>query len=201
LNYFYLYLKIYIEFKYDIKCERADAKILTMPILEKIVDYIKKSDLLIADCSGRNSNVFYELGIAHALNKKVILITKDPISDAPSDVKHFEFIPYSLDKDVEFLNKIDNAIYNALVERYEVYYEPALAIFNDFKKDTNAAVEMVQKDSFLSKVMASEHTGDLPSLDDKIGLIEFVLPKIIADSSKISIMQQITAWLSEKYGR
>ena len=97
LHYFYLYMKKYIEEVHNICCERADDQVLTMPILDKINDSIQNADVIIADCSGRNPNVFYELGIAHAQGKKVILITKDPINEAPSDIRHFEFIKYDFD--------------------------------------------------------------------------------------------------------
>jgi hypothetical protein len=41
----------------------------------------------------RNPNVFYELGLAHALNKEVILLTQD-INDVPFDLRHFRIIVY-----------------------------------------------------------------------------------------------------------
>lgn len=83
LHYFYLYLKQHIEQKHHLDCERADAQVLTIPLLEKINEYISRADVVIADCSKRNPNVFYELGIAHAHGKKVILVTGDSISEAP----------------------------------------------------------------------------------------------------------------------
>lgn len=46
-------------------------------ILKDIVQMIYNSDVIIADLTDLNSNVFYELGIAHTLNKKVIAITRD----------------------------------------------------------------------------------------------------------------------------
>jgi nucleoside 2-deoxyribosyltransferase len=92
---------------------------LTMPILEKINNSIRNADVIIADCSGRNPNVMYELGIAHAHRKKVILITKDPVHDAPSDIRHYEFIHYELDKHIEFFKKLDNALHNVFLKRYE----------------------------------------------------------------------------------
>ena len=63
LHYFYLYLKQYLEGKHNIRCERGDSRVLTKPIAEKINTYIKEAELIIADCSGRNPNVFYELGM------------------------------------------------------------------------------------------------------------------------------------------
>ena len=46
--------------------------------------------------SGRNPNVFYETGYAHALGKKVILLTQN-IDDVPFDMKHYPHIIYKSD--------------------------------------------------------------------------------------------------------
>jgi hypothetical protein len=43
--------------------------------------------------SGRNPNVFYELGYAHAKNKVCLLLTKDA-TDIPFDLKHHRHIVY-----------------------------------------------------------------------------------------------------------
>ncbi len=37
---------------------------------------ILRSELIIADLTGKNVNVFYELGFAHAHRKNAILITR-----------------------------------------------------------------------------------------------------------------------------
>jgi hypothetical protein len=59
LQYMYLSLKEHIETTFPgVFCERGDDSILTRPILEKIAAYIKKADIVIADCTGRNANVF-----------------------------------------------------------------------------------------------------------------------------------------------
>src|ERR687890_515122 len=58
-------------------CERVDEQIFSESILERIYNQISKADLIVSDMSGRNPNVFYETGYAHALNKQVILLTKD----------------------------------------------------------------------------------------------------------------------------
>lgn len=198
LHYFYLYMKKHIEEYHNIQCERADTKVLTIPILDKIINYIRNADVIIADCSGRNPNVFYELGIAHILGRKVILITKDPIEEAPSDIKHYEFIHYELDRHTEFFEKLDNALRNIFVESYEKLYSAAKAIFKDFKKDTTTEVSMTPKEIFVSRVVAAERTGELPSIDDSLALRQFLLPRIIEDSSNYIIMEKITNWLSKK---
>jgi hypothetical protein len=46
-----------------------------------------RSRVVICDCTGRNPNVFYEIGIAHTLGREVILITQNP-EDIPFDLRH-----------------------------------------------------------------------------------------------------------------
>ncbi len=64
-------------------------------ILRDIVVGIAKSDIIIADLTGLNPNVFYELGLAHAMNKKVIIITQS-IEDLPFDIKSYRACEYSM---------------------------------------------------------------------------------------------------------
>jgi hypothetical protein len=199
LHYFYLYLKQHIEQKHRLDCERADAQILTVPLLDKINDYISRADVIIADCSKRNPNVFYELGIAHAHGKEVILVTGDPISEAPSDVRHFEFIHYELNKHVEFFDRLDNALRNVFRDRYEGLFNSAMRIFRDFKAATRAHVTAVDKDMFIQRLAEAEQTRDLPDLEDAKGVTEFVLPKIIAENSDLDTMRVITEWIVGKF--
>ena len=64
-------------------------------ILQDIVEGIHQADVVIADLTGLNANVFYELGLAHAMNKKVIIITQD-IGELPFDIKSYRANEYSL---------------------------------------------------------------------------------------------------------
>jgi len=79
--------------KFGLNCKRADEIFGTEPIIKYIWEHIKKARILIADITGRNANVFYELGLAHAINKEVILITQN-IRDIPFDLKHYRCIVY-----------------------------------------------------------------------------------------------------------
>lgn len=77
---------------YDVA--RADDIRSQNNILCDIVQGIANSDLIVSDLTGSNPNVYYELGIAHALNKKVILITQN-IDELPFDLRSYRVIGYS----------------------------------------------------------------------------------------------------------
>ena len=74
-------------------CERVDEQIFDERILDRIYNQIAKADIVIADMTGRNPNVFYEVGYAHALGKLTILLTQNA-DDIPFDLKHFPHIVY-----------------------------------------------------------------------------------------------------------
>lgn len=77
----------------DTYCERVDEQIFTDSILQRIYNQIAKADIIVADMSEVNANVFYEVGYAHALGKRVILLTKDS-DDIPFDLTHYPHIIY-----------------------------------------------------------------------------------------------------------
>lgn len=74
-------------------CERVDEQIYTESILQRIYNQIAHADLIVSDMTGRNPNVFYETGYAHALGKEVILLTQS-VDDIPFDLKHYFHIVY-----------------------------------------------------------------------------------------------------------
>ena len=61
---------------------------------------ICNAKVIIADCTNRNANVFYEIGIAHTLDKPTILISQS-INDVPFDIRHrrvlvYDFTPHGM---------------------------------------------------------------------------------------------------------
>ncbi|WP_411824633.1 hypothetical protein [Leptospira sp. 'Mane'] len=80
-----------------LKCSRGDEEFFQSDFLTHILKLIIKSPIIIANIDGRSPNVYYELGIAHALGKKTILISKT-IDDIPADIKSKRILIYKSDK-------------------------------------------------------------------------------------------------------
>jgi len=83
-----------------LRCTRGDEEFISSDILTHILKQILKASVIIANIEGRNPNVFYELGISHALDKTTILITRS-IDELPIDIKTKRIILYKDQKDLK----------------------------------------------------------------------------------------------------
>ena len=73
---------------------RSDTQHSQQNILKDIVLSLANSDLVVADLTDLNPNVMYEVGLAHALDTPVIMITQN-LEEQPFDLKSYRVIPYS----------------------------------------------------------------------------------------------------------
>jgi hypothetical protein len=64
---------------------RADDLFRSGTIISSVCDLIRAADYIVADLTGRNANVFYELGFAHAIGKPAVLLTQH-LHDVPVDL-------------------------------------------------------------------------------------------------------------------
>jgi|SRR5579862_3389713 len=76
-----------------VRCERVDQQLFDETTLARVYSRITSADLVIADMSGHDPNVFYETGFAHAVGKVVILLARDA-RDIPFDLQHYPHIIY-----------------------------------------------------------------------------------------------------------
>jgi hypothetical protein len=79
--------------KLRVSVARADNIFSAAAVLDDITGAIYNAGIVIADCTDRNPNVFYELGVAHTFGKKVILLAQQR-EDVPFDVNYIRYIIY-----------------------------------------------------------------------------------------------------------
>lgn len=99
----------------NINCYRADENNYPGSIIKDVLDSIRDSDIIIADVTPDNPNVYLEVGYAYALEKNPILLMNRVRQQLPFDISGFRVImynntikgaPYVREKLKRFLNAI-----------------------------------------------------------------------------------------------
>ncbi len=197
LNFFFLYLQNYLRESHGVQVERGDHQILTQPLMDKIRNQITKCDFVIADVTGGNPNVFYELGIAHASKKPVIFITQDAPEDAPVDIRPYEFIVYSLGEHGKVLDSINNAVSVLFSDQHKDIFDEAKEILGEFNRDNGSEYPQVSAEEFHSRLLRGGVVNNLKSAKHMPNRKRVLLAKIIKDTSEVVIMEKIMAWHKE----
>lgn len=86
--------------KLGFRCSRGDTNSVSSNIMSHILNEIFRAKLIIADVGTRNPNVFYELGIAHAIGKPVVMISESE-SQIPFDISSTRILFYNTSHELE----------------------------------------------------------------------------------------------------
>lgn len=76
------------------RVRRADSLFNQQQILKDVVRGIADAAVVIADVTGLNGNVLYELGLAHAMGKRTVMITQR-LDELPFDLRPYRANEYS----------------------------------------------------------------------------------------------------------
>jgi hypothetical protein len=87
------YVKPTVEIHCALRCVRGDDMFGSGVIMDHIIAAIAASEIVIADLTGQNANVFYEVGIAHATDRPVLLLAQS-VDDVPFDLRHRRVLIY-----------------------------------------------------------------------------------------------------------
>lgn len=91
-----------------------------------IIEHIAKSYITIVDLTGRNPNVFFELGVRHALRRNgTILIVQDK-EQLPFDIRNFRIVEY--DPLFDGINRSRVSLEKAILRTLEILEEPSASI-------------------------------------------------------------------------
>lgn len=114
---------------------RGDSLYRPSTIVDDIWQGIRGAKLLVAELTGRNPNVFYELGLAHAVSKPVILLSES-IDDVPFDLRSIRVLLYNKDHP-DWGSKLRTTLGQAIAE---VLQNPTSAIPSTFKTAVKSVV-------------------------------------------------------------
>lgn len=105
---------------------RADTEIFGAgKIMDQVWSGMNDATVLVAELTSKNPNVFYELGIAHALQKPVVLVSSNE-GDVPFDLKHIRVIYYDCSDPFwgqKLLNKVAENILSAIKNPEEAIFK------------------------------------------------------------------------------
>jgi len=73
--------------------QRGDSIFKAGVVMADIWRLVNKAQVLLAELTTKNPNVFYELGLAHAIGKPVVLIS-ETLEDVPFDLRALRVLPY-----------------------------------------------------------------------------------------------------------
>lgn len=171
--------------KLNIECNRAD-DFYQQHIIESILKGITKSEYIIADLTGDNPNVFYELGLAHSIKDadKVIIITQD-MEYVPFDLRQFRCIVY--EQSTLGLEKLKEELFKT----FDVVAKNSFRLKIKENKKTPFSKRLIGKENFIYELLfESPFLGD-----DAIKLkIQFI--QLSIDGSKTNLEDQ-NLYLSE----
>lgn len=157
-------------------CQRVDEQMFDGTILDRIYNQIAKADVIVADLTGRNPNVFYEVGYAHALGKRVILLVQE-VEDIPFDLKQHAAVIYKKGKIAQLQEKLKHSVVWAIDHPHETLSRPefGLEVFVRGEKlvpgiEIQAKLESFPQGSVV-QVRFAVHNPSVRSLNGQIELI------------------------------
>lgn len=208
--------------KTELKPIRSDDLFRPSVIVSDIWQLIQKADAIVAELTTKNANVFYELGLAHAIGKPVVLVS-ETMDDVPFDLQQLRILLYDKD-DPDWGGKLRTSLSSALRETLE---SPIEAVPNVFRKTVESSAPV--QDITLARIGALEEQvrglrakgmvrrrepsfqGELSSIETQIELIKWVkkwsehglatmtLKSFVEDADNIPPGQEnlIDKWLAE----
>jgi len=140
---------------------RADQMGLPGQITTQIIEHLINYDLVIADLTGHNPNVFYELSLRHAVGKAVVQMGGIPL---PFDIHASRTIPFSFD--VREVEKAREALRLQISEINRSGYQASNVI-----KEANTVIE-------IARTGTPENTAILRAVQDIATEVRFLTGEV-----------------------
>ncbi len=159
-------------------CNRADELFGSVPIMGTVLQEILKAHFVIADLTGQNANVFYELGVAHSFkDAHNIILLAQRMDDVPFDIRHLGAIVY----DKENLKQLTSRVRKAINDN-SFYFD----FFEVLQKKRVIASVSADMEEFV-EIVSREFGPDLPSvtsiMNGELGRITDDLLRTVLDKS------------------
>ena len=175
-------------------CERSEIR--NGAFIKGIIKNLKDADVVLADITGFNGNVMWELGIRHALSPRTILVSREDVKGKKyiSDLSSYGVVTYSI-KGPKKIKKFNLEIKNIL-KKIELEPDYPDNPVYDFLK-----VEDLIMESYEEKQIKNKLTGLMSELIENVRIGETFLEedKITALPTLRFSTIAVDTFLSENY--
>jgi len=168
---------------------RADDLYRPSTIIHDIWTYTQSAKLVLADLSGKNANVFYELGLAHALAKPAILITES-MEDVPFDLRALRVLEYNKNEP-RWGEVLQEKITTSIMEVLQAPLQSVLPAFLNVKPDSKSKTVTESEKQFL------ELKRELDLLRNEVSRVRTVGSRMPAVDAKERIALYLRRGMSE----
>ncbi|MFF7449384.1 MULTISPECIES: hypothetical protein [unclassified Streptomyces] len=175
--------------KYGINALRADGIAHAGDINEQICRYVVESDLVVADVSGGNPNVMYELGLRHITGKPTIHIGE--VGQLPFDIASIRTIHYERTRShlAGARKEIESALEAGLRDGFELLTPARVLNGLQSRHGSESASEVGDN---------AETEEDSPGLLDDFAVIEDGLDEMTSDMEAITKTIETIGALTEQ---
>lgn len=143
---------------------RADDLYRPGNIIKDIWKFTNDASVILGDLTDKNPNVFYELGLAHAISKPTILLTSN-IDDIPFDLKPQRVIEYNKNAS-NWGESLKEKITQAVIETIEnpedsippYFLEPTRSVKTKVREEKIEYLNLLNKVRKLERTVYDEHT-------------------------------------------
>lgn len=129
---------------------RADDIFRPSTIVKDIWELTRNAQVILAELSTQNANVFYELGLAHAISKPVVMVTES-MSDVPFDLRALRVLVYDKNHPAWGI-ELQKGITEALKETLEApkrvlpaFFEPSDTNSNEIHRTERSMIELERR--------------------------------------------------------
>jgi hypothetical protein len=143
--------------------------------------------------------VYYELGIAHALGKEVVLIHDSEEAVIPTNIQGYERLSYGFNDDDAFCEKVKKALQEHIHDRYQDLYGKARRFIEAFNRERSTNVPAKDFTRFRADLMSRESAKKLPPLNDNRKLAAYLIPCIADGAMDVDIAAEMKLWIDNTY--
>ena len=172
---------------------RADDLFRPSVIVSDLWDMIQRAKVLLAELTTKNPNVFYELGLAHAIGKPVILVS-ETMDDVPFDLQQLRVILYDKN-DPMWGEKLGKNITASIKETLD---SPVEAVPNIFRKKVKSQAPeqdaTIARIETLEKEMRMLRTKSQSTTSESISKIEIAKIELSLVTNTMEFENWIKRW-------